>query len=175
MTADSRLQATGVELRYGSHVISTGLDLEVLDGEFTAVVGPNGCGKSTLLKALARLIRPSAGQVILDGRDIQACPTRQVARQIGILPQSSIAPDGITVSELVARGRFPHQGFARRWTWRDEELVTCAMREAAWPPGGSMSCRAASGSAYGSPWRSPRTPPSCCWTSPPPFSTSATR
>ena len=130
MTADSRLQATGVELRYGSHVISTGLDLEVLDGEFTAVVGPNGCGKSTLLKALARLIRPSAGQVILDGRDIQACPTRQVARQIGILPQSSIAPDGITVSELVARGRFPHQGFARRWTWRDEELVTCAMRDA---------------------------------------------
>ena len=130
MTADSRLQATGVELRYGSHVISTGLDLEVLDGEFTAVVGPNGCGKSTLLKALARLIRPSAGQVILDGRDIQACPTRQVARQIGILPQSSIAPNGITVSELVARGRFPHQGFARRWTWRDEELVTCAMRDA---------------------------------------------
>jgi len=130
MTADSRLQATGVELRYGSHIISTGLDLEVLDGEFTAVVGPNGCGKSTLLKALARLIRPSVGQVILDGRDIQACPTRQVARQIGILPQSSIAPDGITVSELVARGRFPHQGFARRWTWRDEELVTCAMREA---------------------------------------------
>ena len=68
--------------------------------------------------------------MILDGRDIHDQPTRRVARRIGILPQSSMVPDGITVSELVARGRFPHQGFARRWTRRDEELVARAMDEA---------------------------------------------
>ena len=130
MTPTSRLRADGARLGYGNRIISSCLDLAILDAEFTAVVGPNGCGKSTLLKALARLLKPTAGRVILDGRDIHDQPTRQVARKIGILPQSSMVPDGITVSELVARGRFPHQGFARRWTLRDEELVAHAMDEA---------------------------------------------
>ena len=126
----SRLRVEEATLGYGRNVISTGLDVDILDGELTAVVGPNGCGKSTLLKALARLLKPAAGRLILDGRDIHSYPTRQVATQIGLLPQGAIAPDGITVSELVARGRFPHQGFGRRWTWRDEEVVARAMAEA---------------------------------------------
>ena len=96
MTPTGRLRADGARLGYGNRIISSCLDLAILDAEFTAVVGPNGCGKSTLLKALARLLKPTAGRVILDGRDIHDQPTRQVARRIGILPQSSMVPDGIT-------------------------------------------------------------------------------
>ncbi|MFS9599327.1 ATP-binding cassette domain-containing protein, partial [Klebsiella variicola] len=79
------------------------------EGSFTVIIGPNACGKSTLLRALSRLLAPSAGRVVLDGRSIGEFPAKEVARRLGLLPQSSVAPDAITVADLVARGRYPHQ------------------------------------------------------------------
>lgn len=99
-----RLRAEGLTLKYDARIISEGLSVSVPDGAFTAVVGPNACGKSTLLRALARLLPPEAGQVVLDGKAISQIPSREVARNLGLLPQQPIAPDGITVADLVARG-----------------------------------------------------------------------
>ncbi len=123
-----RLQAQALTLRYEARVISRDLSLSVPDGAFTAVVGPNACGKSTLLRALARLLPPQRGQVLLDSKAIHTLPSREVARQLGMLPQSPTAPDGITVADLVARGRFPHQSFLRQWTPADEAAVDDALR-----------------------------------------------
>jgi iron complex transport system ATP-binding protein len=95
------------------------------------IVGPNACGKSTLLRGLSRLLKPSAGQVVLDGADINSFKTKEVARRVGLLPQTAIAPDGITVADLVARGRYPHQGFIRQWTEADEQAVLRAMDQTA--------------------------------------------
>ena len=92
------------------------LSATVRMGDITTLVGPNGCGKSTLLKGMARLLRPRGGVVLLDGHSIHTMPTRQLARQLGILSQSPTAPEGLTVYELVSQGRFPHQGFFRQWT-----------------------------------------------------------
>ena len=127
---DSRtppLQATDVTLAYDKHVVAEHLDVRVEEGEFTAIVGPNACGKSTLLRALARMLNPQAGTVELDGTPIRSIPSKQVARRLGLLPQSSIAPDGITVTDLVARGRHPHQKLLRQWSRDDERAVTAAL------------------------------------------------
>jgi len=121
------LSANDITVGYDKKAISSGLSLAVPDGRFTAIIGPNACGKSTLLRALSRLLEPQAGEVLLDGRDIHALPARQVARRLGLLPQSSIAPDGITVADLVARGRFPHQKLIRQWSAADEAAVLAAM------------------------------------------------
>ena len=102
-----RLSADAVTLRYGERTISQGLSLAIPDGSFTVIVGPNACGKSTLLRALSRLLVPVAGQVILDGRHISQFPAKEVARRLGLLPQSAVAPEGITVADLVARGATP--------------------------------------------------------------------
>ncbi|WP_158970849.1 ABC transporter ATP-binding protein [Chachezhania sediminis] len=123
----NRLQAEAVTLRYGARAISQNLSLSVPDGVFTAIVGPNACGKSTLLRALARLLPPESGQVVLDGKAIAELPSREVARRLGLLPQSSTAPDGITVADLVARGRFPHQSFLQQWSAADARAVRTAM------------------------------------------------
>jgi iron complex transport system ATP-binding protein len=104
-----------------------GLDVTVPDGSFTAVIGPNACGKSTLLRGLARLLRPAGGAVYLDGQAIASLPPKEVARRLGMLPQSPVAPDAITVADLVARGRFPHQRMLRQWSRQDEHAVTGAM------------------------------------------------
>ncbi|GIF26411.1 iron complex transport system ATP-binding protein [Actinoplanes tereljensis] len=121
------LAARDITVGYDRKIISEHLDLEVPDGRFTAIIGPNACGKSTLLRALARLLKPKLGTVLLDGADIHGKPAKQVARRLGLLPQSSIAPDGIIVADLVARGRFPHQSLIRQWTAADEEAVVSAM------------------------------------------------
>lgn len=121
------LSAQGITVGYDGRVISEGLSVELPAGRFTAIIGPNACGKSTLLRALSRLLKPRAGEVLLDGRDIHSLPAKEVARRLGLLPQSSIAPDGISVAELVARGRFPHQKLLRQWTVADEEAVAGAM------------------------------------------------
>nr|WP_269328330.1 ABC transporter ATP-binding protein [Kineosporia mesophila] len=108
-------------------MICVGLDVAIPDGEITVIVGPNACGKSTLLRALARLLKPHTGQVLLDGRSISAYGAKELARQVGLLPQTSIAPDGITVADLVGRGRFPHQSLLHQWSSADDAAVRSAM------------------------------------------------
>ncbi|PWI42757.1 ABC transporter ATP-binding protein [Streptomyces sp. ICBB 8177] len=124
---ESRLSAREVTLRYGDRVISEALSVSIPDRSFTVIVGPNACGKSTLLRAFARLLKPSRGAVHLDGEVITSLPARLVARRLGLLPQSSTAPEGITVADLVARGRYPHQRLLRQWSERDERVVAESM------------------------------------------------
>jgi iron-siderophore transport system ATP-binding protein len=122
-----RLRAADVRLAYGEHVVVDGLDLDVVEGTVTAIIGPNGCGKSTLLRALGRLLRPTGGEVLLDGKRIDRTPTKEVAKVLGMLPQSPIAPEGLTVADLVARGRHPHQAWYRQWSGDDEQAVATAL------------------------------------------------
>ncbi|GIH20058.1 ABC transporter ATP-binding protein [Rugosimonospora africana] len=123
----SRLRAEHVELAYDQRTIVRDLDVTIPDQSFTVIVGANGCGKSTLLRGLARMLTPRAGAVLLDGQQIRSLPSKEVARRLGLLPQGPIAPDGITVSDLVGRGRYPHQGLLRQWSPNDELAVTDAM------------------------------------------------
>lgn len=123
----ARLRAVDANLAYDSRVVSERLCVDVPNGSFTVIVGPNACGKSTLLRALSRLLAPTAGHVLLDGRSLRSYRPKEAAQRIGLLPQTSTAPDGITVSELVARGRFPYQRLVRQWTAADEEAVRRAM------------------------------------------------
>ncbi|MFI1164312.1 ABC transporter ATP-binding protein [Streptomyces sp. NPDC020801] len=123
----TRLSADRVTLAYDRRVVAERLSVEIPDRSFTVIVGPNACGKSTLLRALSRMLRPSEGRVLLDGQAIQSMPAKKVARTLGLLPQSSIAPDGITVGDLVGRGRYPHQGILRQWSAEDERIVREAM------------------------------------------------
>lgn len=116
-----------VTLGYGREPVSTNLNLAIPPAKLTMIIGPNGCGKSTALRAMARLLAPRSGTVLLDGSDIRELSTRQVARRLGLLPQQSIAPDGIRVAELVARGRHPHQGLFQQWSPADEAAVADAM------------------------------------------------
>jgi len=127
MTDEVRLGARDLSLGYGSTPIVEGLTVDVAPGAVTAIVGPNACGKSTLLRGLARLMSPAAGQVILDGSDISRLRTKDVAKRLGLLPQSSIAPEGITVADLVTRGRFPHQTMLRQFSRADQQAVADAM------------------------------------------------
>ena len=123
----TRLVAESVTLAYDQRVIAEDLSVAIPDRSFTVIVGPNACGKSTLLRALSRLLKPAAGRVLLDGRAIGSLPAKTVARTLGLLPQSSVAPDGITVSGLVSRGRYPHQGLLRQWSAQDERIVDESM------------------------------------------------
>ncbi|MBD3580696.1 MULTISPECIES: ABC transporter ATP-binding protein [Streptomyces] len=122
-----RLSAQNVTLGYEQRVIAENLSVEIPDNSFTVIVGPNACGKSTLLRALSRMLKPSAGQVLLDGHAIGSMPAKKVAKTLGLLPQSSVAPDGITVFDLVSRGRYPHQGLLRQWSQEDERVVLESM------------------------------------------------
>jgi iron complex transport system ATP-binding protein len=124
----SRLVADGLRLAYRATVVVEELDLALPTGAVTAIVGPNGCGKSTLLRALGRLMTPTAGTVLLDGEDLHRLPTRQVARTIALLPQSPVAPAGITVHDLVTRGRHPHQTWLRQWSAHDMDVVAETLR-----------------------------------------------
>ncbi|MFF8444966.1 ABC transporter ATP-binding protein [Streptomyces californicus] len=126
-TAEPDLRAKGLRLGYDDRVVVSGLDLAVPPGRITAIVGANACGKSTLLRALARLLAPREGTVSLDGRALHAIPTRELAQRLGILPQSPVAPDGLTVIDLVNRGRSPHQTWWRQWTKADEQAVHDAL------------------------------------------------
>jgi len=127
MTAAHELVARDLTLSYEGRVVVEGLDLPIPPGRVTAIVGPNACGKSTLLRGLSRLLAPAGGSVLLDGADIHSLPTKQVATRLGLLPQTPVAPDGITVADLVSRGRYPHQGWFRRWTADDDTAVSEAM------------------------------------------------
>jgi len=128
MTADQPiLAAEGLCLAYDDREVVKDLSVTIPSGRITVIVGPNACGKSTLLRALARLLKPSRGAVLLDGTSIHKLPTREVATRLGILPQSPVAPEGITVADLVGRGRYPHQGWFRQWTAADRAAVDDAL------------------------------------------------
>lgn len=123
----SSLLAHGLVAGYGERSILDNVSLTVPAGHTTAIVGANACGKSTLLRVLSRLLTPEQGSVLLDGNAIHQLPTRRLAQQLGFLPQSPIAPEGITVLELVSRGRHPHQGLFKRWSRTDETAVAEAL------------------------------------------------
>ena len=122
-----RLRAEAVRLAYDAHIVVDDLSLSIPDGKVTAIVGANACGKSTLLRALARLLRPTSGRVLLDGEEIHRVKTKEVARRLGLLPQSSTCPPGILVADLVARGRSPHQRLLQQWSVTDEDTVRDAL------------------------------------------------
>ncbi|WP_433205785.1 ABC transporter ATP-binding protein [Nocardia sp. CA-107356] len=127
MTRDTRLAAQDVTLGYGDRVIVDGLSIDIAPGVITTVIGPNGCGKSTMLRSLGRLLRPQQGRILLDGKAISSMKTKDVARIVGMLPQSPVAPEGLTVADLVARGRHPHQSWIRQWSATDEDEVLSAL------------------------------------------------
>ncbi len=128
MSQNHQLSATDVKLGYGERTIVEKLSITLPPGQFTVIVGANACGKSTLLRGLARLLAPASGAVYLDGRAIHQMATREVATVLGVLPQTPVAPDGITVADLVGRGRYPHQGWFRQWTATDDAAVASALQ-----------------------------------------------
>lgn len=122
------LEAQSLSLSYdGGQIVIESLSTSIEAGKITALVGPNGCGKSTLLRGFARLLKPQMGNVLVDGRAIDAIPTKTLAKKLGVLPQAPIAPEGLTVYELVAQGRYPHQGFFQQWTAEDEAVCQDAI------------------------------------------------
>ncbi|WP_394180000.1 ABC transporter ATP-binding protein [Marinomonas posidonica] len=121
------LAAESVTLSYDQTIIAKDLSVQIPEGKFSVIVGPNGCGKSTLLRAMSRLLVPESGKVLLNGRNIHEQTTKDVAKQLGLLPQSAIAPDGIKVMDLVSRGRFPHQKWFQPWREEDQNAVDAAM------------------------------------------------
>ncbi|MCU1571000.1 MAG: transporter ATP-binding protein [Naasia sp.] len=127
MTKDRALEVQQVTLAYQDRVVVSDLSLVVPAGRVSVIVGANASGKSTLLRAMARLLAPRSGRVLLDGRIIGDMPTREVATVLGLLPQSPQAPEGIAVADLVGRGRYPHQGWVRRWSAADDAAVAEAL------------------------------------------------
>ncbi|GGV43149.1 ABC transporter ATP-binding protein [Streptomyces spectabilis] len=125
--AGARLTARELTLAYEDRTVVHALDLAIPDGAVTVIVGPNACGKSTTLRALGRLLKPKGGAVLLDGDELAKLPTRRIAQRIGLLPQTPVAPEAITVADLVARGRQPHQRWWQQWSDADERAVTEAM------------------------------------------------
>lgn len=127
MTHAHQLRTEGLVAGYAGAVIVDDVDLDVPAGRISVIVGANACGKSTLLKTMSRLLAPESGTVVLDGRRIDQIPTKELARSLGLLPQQPIAPEGIVVSELVGRGRHPHQKLFRSWTTEDDVAVAHAL------------------------------------------------
>lgn len=120
-------QAEDLVAGYDNKTVIHGVDLVIPSNQISVIIGANGCGKSTLLKTLARLIKPISGKIMLDGKPISKFPPKQLARVVGLLPQSPIVPEGISVADLVGRGRFPHQSLLSGWTKKDYEAVAEAM------------------------------------------------
>jgi len=127
VTTDHSLLAEGLTLGYKDRTVIDSLDLAVPPGRITAIVGANACGKSTLLRSMSRLLAPRGGRVLLDGEQVHRIPPKRLARTLGLLPQSPVAPEGITVGDLVGRGRHPHHGVLSRWRREDDEAVAAAL------------------------------------------------
>ncbi|HHW68018.1 MAG: iron-siderophore transport system ATP-binding protein [Epulopiscium sp.] len=121
------LKAHHIVAGYDKKIIIDGIDVRIPDNKISVIIGANACGKSTLLKTLARLIKPSSGEILLDGKRISEIPPKQLAQSLGLLPQSPIVPEGITVADLVARGRFPYQSFLKGLSAKDYEAVEEAL------------------------------------------------
>ncbi|MDQ0252757.1 iron complex transport system ATP-binding protein [Evansella vedderi] len=122
------IEANKLSIGYHDHLLFEDLNLSIPRGEISVFVGSNGCGKSTLLRSMARLLKPADGSVLLEGKDITRLSSREVAKKLGILPQSPISPEGLTVQDLVKQGRYPHQSWLKRWTEEDTEKVEEAMK-----------------------------------------------
>lgn len=127
MKSEHLLKTNNIVAGYDNKIILNGIDLVIPSNKISIIIGSNACGKSTLLKTLARLIKPISGEIILDDRKINEIPSKQLARVLGLLPQSPVVPDGITVADLVRRGRFPYQTFFKGWTKKDYEAVEEAL------------------------------------------------
>lgn len=121
------IAAEKLTLSYGDSIIIKELDIEIPKGEITVFIGGNGCGKSTLLRSIARLLKPQAGSILLEGEAISKLSTKEIARKMAILPQSPSAPEGLTVLQLVKQGRYPYQSWLKQWSEEDEEKVTSAL------------------------------------------------
>ncbi|WP_309119059.1 ABC transporter ATP-binding protein [Paenibacillus sp.] len=128
------MEAKGLTLAYGGAPIIDRLDLLIPKAKITVLIGKNGCGKSTLLRSLARLMKPAGGAVLLDGKDIYGSPTKDVAKKLAILPQGPVAPEGLTVLQLVKQGRYPHQTWLKQWTREDETVVREALQATGMTP-----------------------------------------
>ncbi|RMB82438.1 ABC transporter ATP-binding protein [Streptomyces shenzhenensis] len=127
MTASHTLATEDLTLGYGDRTVIEGLDLTLAAGRITVIVGANACGKSTLLRSMSRLLAPRSGRVVLDGKEVHRTPAKELARTLGLLPQSPVTPEGITVLDLVGRGRHPHQRAFSRWTTQDDTAVAAAL------------------------------------------------
>ncbi|ACU38147.1 ABC transporter ATP-binding protein [Actinosynnema pretiosum subsp. pretiosum] len=127
MTTTHTLAVEDLTIGYGDRTVISGLDLEIPPGRITVIVGANACGKSTLLRSMSRLLAPKGGRVLLDGKLVHKTPAKELARVMGLLPQAPIAPEGITVTDLVGRGRHPHQGIMSRWSKEDDVAVAAAL------------------------------------------------
>ncbi|MDN4072930.1 ABC transporter ATP-binding protein [Fictibacillus terranigra] len=121
------LEARSLTLAYGETIIIDQLNLEIPNGKITVFIGSNGCGKSTLLRSFARLLRPQGGSVILNGKEIAQWPTKEVAKHLAILPQGPVAPEGLSVMQLVKQGRYPYQNWLKQWSEKDEIMVNKAL------------------------------------------------
>lgn len=127
MTHQQNLTIEDLTVGYAERAVIDGLNTSLPPGQITAIVGPNACGKTTLLRSMSRLLRPRGGHVLLDGNDVHRIPAKELAQRLGLLPQSPIAPEGITVGDLVGRGRHPHQRNFRRWSASDDRAVAEAL------------------------------------------------
>ncbi|BAU94905.1 iron ABC transport system ATP-binding protein [Corynebacterium suranareeae] len=124
---NNRLTMEDVTMAYDNRVIAEKLNVTIPDNTFTAIIGPNGCGKSTLLRGFSRVLNPQHGKVLLDGRQLDSFKPKEIARELGLLPQTSIAPEGIRVYDLISRGRAPYQGLIQQWRASDEDAVAKAL------------------------------------------------
>ncbi|WP_409271966.1 ABC transporter ATP-binding protein [Neobacillus sp. SCS-31] len=128
MTHAQAIETKELSLSYGDTLIIEELDLKIPKGEITVFIGGNGCGKSTLLRSIARLLKPKSGTVLLEGKAISKLSTREVAKNMAILPQTPVAPEGLTVLQLVKQGRYPYQSWLRQWSEEDEKKVNDALK-----------------------------------------------
>ncbi|MBA9083725.1 iron complex transport system ATP-binding protein [Fontibacillus solani] len=123
------LEAKGLTLSYGNKTVIQQLNLQIPEGKITVLIGSNGCGKSTLLRSLARLLKPVEGSVIIDGRELAQWSTKEIAKRLAVLPQGPVAPEALTVEQLVKQGRYPHQSWLSQWSKEDEWMVAKALEE----------------------------------------------
>ena len=130
------LQIQNLSVGYDETTIIEDLNLEIPAHKVSVIIGSNGCGKSTLMKTLSRLLKPGKGQVVLDGKAVHSYPSTQLAQMLGLLPQSPTVPEGITVADLVARGRYPYRKFMQNmtkedygllWHWHRKQTFCCWM------------------------------------------------
>ncbi|WP_230874903.1 ABC transporter ATP-binding protein [Lysinibacillus cavernae] len=121
------LEAQNLNVSYGENLILEDLNLQIPKGKITVLVGANGCGKSTLLRTFARLQKPKSGEIFLEDDKIEAISTKEVAKRLAILPQGPVAPEGLTVQQLIKQGRYPHQSWLKQWSTEDEKIVNNAL------------------------------------------------